>query len=93
MSMKRPIKLKLGYTRWLNSIEWLVVEFRERFRVDWSGFRQAVLDEYMFDDRTRVMMKTFLKCTKKGGKGLLVLLREFENKYNELSVRDRELLQ
>ena len=39
--------------------------------------------------------KSFLEWTEKGGEGLLVseLLREFDKRYNELSVRDRELLQ
>ena len=72
-----------------------VTELSERFREDWAGFRQALLDEYMLDDRTRMSKKSFLEWTEKGGKGLSVseLLREFEKRYNELSVRDRELLQ
>ena len=39
--------------------------------------------------------KTFLEWTKKGNKGLSIsdLLREFEKRYNEVLVRDRELLQ
>ena len=50
-----------------------VMEFQERFQVDWSQFRQALLDEYMLDDRTRVTMKTVEEWTEKGGESLLVL--------------------
>ena len=72
-----------------------VTELSERFHEDWVGFRQALLDEYMLDDQTRMTKKSFLEWTEKGGKGLSVseLLREFEKRYNELSVKDRELLQ
>ena len=39
--------------------------------------------------------RSFIEWTEKWGKGLLVskLLREFEERYNEPSVRDQELLQ
>ena len=42
-----------------------------------------------------VTKKTFLEWTEKGEKVLSVskLLKEFEKKYNELSVRDQEFLQ
>ena len=57
---------------------------------DWVGFCQALFDDYMLDDRTRMSKKSFLEWTEKGGRRLSVseLLREFEKRYNELSVRD-----
>jgi hypothetical protein len=72
-----------------------VMELSEKFREHWVGFRQALLDDYMLDDGTRMTKKSFLEWTEKGGKGLSVseLLREFEKRYNELSVKDREQLQ
>ena len=48
-----------------------VAEFQERFCVDWNGFRQALLDVYMLDNSTRVMIKTFLEWTNKGGNSLM----------------------
>ena len=49
-----------------------------------------MLDDDILDDQTRMSKKSSLEWTKKGGKRLLVseLLREFEKRYNELSVRD-----
>ena len=38
-----------------------VYEFQERFHIDRSGFCQALLNEYMLDDHTRVMNKVFLE--------------------------------
>ena len=37
-----------------------VVEIQEIFKVDWNGFHQALLDDYMLDDLTRVTKKAFL---------------------------------
>ena len=67
-----------------------VKELSEKFYEDWVGFHQAFLDECMLDDRIRILKKSFVEWNEKDGKGLLVLelLREFEKKYNELSVRD-----
>ena len=31
-----------------------VIKLSEKFREDWVGFRQALLDEYMLDDQTRM---------------------------------------
>ena len=44
-----------------------VTELSEKFREDWPGFHQALLDEYMLDDRTRMSKKNFLECTEKWG--------------------------
>ena len=67
-----------------------VTELSVKFREDWVGFCQALFDDYMLDDRTRMSKKSFLEWTEKGGRRLSVseLLREFEKRYNELSVRD-----
>ena len=49
-----------------------VTELSEKFREDWVGFHQALLDEYMLDDQTKISRKSFLEWTEKGGKGLSV---------------------
>ena len=49
-----------------------VKELSEKFREDWVEFHQAFLDEYMLDDRTQILKKSFLEWTEKEGKGLLV---------------------
>ena len=45
-----------------------VTELSEKFREDWVGFRQALLDEYMLDDRTGMSKKSFLNGPRKGVK-------------------------
>ena len=46
------------------------MESHERFREDWAGLYEALLDEYMLDNQTRMTMKSFIGWTKKGGNDL-----------------------
>ena len=44
-----------------------VAEFQERFGLDWSGFRQELLDVYMIYNCITLTKKTFLDWIEKEG--------------------------
>ena len=45
----------------------MVTGFQERFNVDWSGFRQELLDVYMIYNCITLTKKTFLDWIEKEG--------------------------
>ena len=51
-----------------------IIELSEKFCEDRAKFRQALLDEYILDDRTGSLKKSFLKWTEKGSNRVFSLI-------------------